>query len=434
MARSRRLLVPMVALGLFVLWSPQALAAPGKCDVPLVDPVCEVAKTVAGAAGGVVTAPARWAANSAVDAITSWVADTAQWIVGKVIGFIDSSTSPTLDAGWFAERYRFMVGLGALVLLPMLLMATIRAVVTQDISQLVRSFFVHLPIAILGTFAAVVVTQTLLTITDSLSAAVADGIAGDVSEIFGSFGTTLSGAAGVGVSQFPSFAIFFVALLLILGSFVVWLELLVRSAAVTISIFFLPMILAGLVWPATAHWTKRMIETLVALILSKFVIVAVISLATAALSDPGGGGFGTVMGGTALMMMAAFSPMALLKLLPIAEGAAIGQLEGLSRRPLEAMKPGSSTNQAVATMRSRIASTRSQGLAAPTPRTAAVAGGASGAAAVAAVSGVKSAAKAPGDRLKQQTDGRGTERGVGTRPTTSINKPTNTANKDGKSK
>ena len=94
------------------------------------------------------------------------------------------------------------------------------------------------------------------------------------------------------------------------------------------------------------RWTKRLIEILVALILSKFVIVAVISLATAALADPGGGGFGTVMGAAALMLMAAFSPFALLKLMPMVEGAAIDHLQSKGRAPIERFRPEGGVNQA----------------------------------------------------------------------------------------
>ena len=96
-----------------------------------------------------------------------------------------------------------------------------------------RSFFVYLPVAILGTFVAVHLTQALLGATDALSAAVADGIAGDVSEIFDSVGGTLSRSVGVTGSTSSFVRVFFGALLLIVGSFFVWLELLVRSAAVT---------------------------------------------------------------------------------------------------------------------------------------------------------------------------------------------------------
>ncbi|MDQ3876985.1 MAG: AAA family ATPase, partial [Actinomycetota bacterium] len=266
-----------------------------------------------------------------VGTITSWVSNGAQWLLSRVVSFLDQSTSPTLGASWFADRYHFMVGLAALVLLPLLLIATIRAIVNQDSGQLVRSYFVHLPVAILTTFVAVFFTRSFLSLTDAMSSTVAHGIAGNVSQIFDEVKRGLGGAATTGA---PSFAIFFGALFIIIGSFFVWLELLVRSAAVTVSVFFLPLVLTGLVWPATARWTRRLVETLVALILSKFVIVAVISLATAALADPGCGGFGAVMGGAALMLMAAFSPMALLKLMPIAEGAAIGHLEGTGRNRL----------------------------------------------------------------------------------------------------
>jgi type IV secretion system protein TrbL len=249
------------------------------------------------------------------------------------------------------------------VLVPMLLFAAIRAVIAQDLTQLLRSFFLYLPMAILGTFLAMSVTGALLSVTDALSASVANGIAGDTRSIFDAVGDTLSGSVGRVDPTIPSFAIFFGALLLIVGSFLVWLELLIRSAAVTVSVFFLPLMLAGLVWPATARWTRRLIETLVALILSKFVIVAVISLATAAMADPGGGGFGTVMGGAALMLMAALSPFALLKLMPAMEGAAMTHLDRMRPRPFDAARPGSVSNQALWIMRSKVNPTRQAAVA-----------------------------------------------------------------------
>jgi type IV secretion system protein TrbL len=353
--RNRVLALVCLVIGFQGVLQGSAEADPGKCQAGLLDPFCEAGKTVLGKAGEIVAAPVRAAAGGAVDMLTSWVADGAQWLLGKVVAFIDHSTTPDLGASWFTERYQFMVRLAALVLLPMLLIAAIRAVMNQDVSQLLRSFFLYLPIAILGTFVAVFLTQTLLAVTDAMSQAVARGVAGDVSQIFDSVGKGLGTAGGVAPAA-PSFAIFFGALVLILGSFFVWLELLVRSATVTVSVFFLPLMLASLVWPATSRWTRRLVETLVALILSKFVIVAVISLATAALADPGGGGFGSVMGAAALMLMAAFSPMALLKLMPLAEGAAMSHLEGVGRKPIQAMRPAGSVNQAASIMRSKLGS------------------------------------------------------------------------------
>lgn len=399
----------LFVVAIFSVASPiVAIAGPGKCEAPAVfDPLCEAGKTVAGQAGKIITAPIRSAAGSAVEMFTSWIADTAQWILGRVVRFIETSTSPTLDGQWFAERYRFMIGLAALILVPMLLLATIRAVVTQDIAQLLRSFFVYLPVAILGTFIAVYLTQALLAATDALGAAVADNIAGDVSDIFDSVNGTLSDSVGAVSPATPSFAIFLGALLLIVGSFFVWLELLIRSAAVTAAVFFLPLILAGLVWPVASRWTKRLIEILVALILSKFVIVAVISLATAALANPGGGGFGTVMGASALMLMAALSPFALLKLMPMVEGAAIDHLQGMGRRPLEAStRPTSSVNHAVSVMRAKTRSGPSTGMttAGRGAGPASIAAAGAGSLGAAALGAGRKVAKEPGRRADRQLD------------------------------
>jgi hypothetical protein len=404
-ARSRcRWLLPLfiAVLTLSLIPHSTALAESHGCDVLIIDPLCEAGKKAVGVAKDVVTAPMRFAAGSAVDMITSWVADAVQWILKRIVGLIDHSTSPKLDAGWFTERYRFMIGLASLIVAPMLLIATIRSVMNQDLSQLLRSFFVYLPVAILATFVAVHFAQSLLAITDALSAAVAQGVGGDISGLLDGIGETLSGGGALGPGV-PSFAIFLGALLIIFGALFVWLELLVRSAAVTVSVFFLPVVLAGLVWPATARWTRRLIELLVAVIFSKFVIVAVISLATAAFANPGRGGFSAVMAGAALMLMAAFSPFVLLKLMPGIEAAAISSLEGLSRRPLSIVQPGGSVNHAVSTMRAKLASGSQQGLAVAGPKAAAGAAagaggpaGGGGAAAPAALAAGGGAAPRPG--------------------------------------
>ena len=34
----------------------------------------------------------------------------------------------------------------------------------------------------------------------------------------------------------------------------VWLELVVRAAAIYVAVFFMPLALAGYVWPATRRW------------------------------------------------------------------------------------------------------------------------------------------------------------------------------------
>ncbi len=78
-----------------------------------------------------------------------------------------------------------------------------------------------------------------------------------------------------------------VGLFAVMAALALALELMVREAAVYVVVLMLPLAFAALVWPARRVWAVRLVELLVSLILSKFVIVAVLSLAGAALASGG---------------------------------------------------------------------------------------------------------------------------------------------------
>jgi hypothetical protein len=205
---------------------------------------------------------------------------------------------------------------------------------------------VNVPLAILLTAVAVKLVALGLAVTDSLSSAVSNGAGLDTGDFLSSVTADLSGATAAGQPTAPTFVVFVGGLAVVFGALMVWIELLIRSAAVYVAVLFLPLALASLAWPAIAHWTRRLVDTLVALILAKFVIVSVLSLAAGALaggtgstpsgSGPstagGGGGFGAVLAGAALLLLSAFAPWALFRLLPFVEAGAVGHLEGISHR------------------------------------------------------------------------------------------------------
>jgi hypothetical protein len=124
-----------------------------------------------------------------------------------------------------------------------------------------------------------------------------------------------------------------VGLFLVAGAFALWIELLMREAAVYVIVLMLPLAFAALVWPARRIWAIRAVELLAALILSKFAIVAVLSLGGAALSAGTGHGLTAAMVGVVLLIMGAFAPWALLRLLPLAElaSSAVGSLRSEMR-------------------------------------------------------------------------------------------------------
>jgi hypothetical protein len=101
-----------------------------------------------------------------------------------------------------------------------------------------------------------------------------------------------------------------------------------RDAAIYIALFFLPLTFVAMIWPATSRWARRLVELLVAVVFAKFVILSIITLATGAitstaLAEAGESNvFERMVAGSALLVLAAWSPFALLRLIPMMEVAA----------------------------------------------------------------------------------------------------------------
>ncbi|MGD0311718.1 MAG: hypothetical protein ABSC90_04575 [Acidimicrobiales bacterium] len=305
----------------------------------------QVCGLTSGVAGSAVSQVAGLGVDSVLNDLGSWVADGASWLLAQVGTVLGATTGVDLGASWFSVHYQTMAELAGVVIVPLLLLGIVQSVYRQDASRLVRSVLVNVPLAVLLTAVAVQLVQLGLSVTDSMSAAVAQSAGLDTGHFMASVTLGLTGATAAGQPPAPAFVLFLGALAVVVGAVLVWVELLIRSSAVYVAVLFLPLALASLAWPAISHWCRRLVDTLVALILGKFVIVSVLSLAVGALaggtgSTPGGaaptdgsgGGFGAVLGGAALLLLAGLAPWALFRLLPFVEAGAVGHLEALSHR------------------------------------------------------------------------------------------------------
>ena len=132
----------------------------------------------------------------------------------------------------------------------------------------------------------------------------------------------------------PFVLLFLIGLLTVAAAITLWLELLIREAAVYVVVLMLPLFFAALVWPARRVWAVRAVELLVALIISKFAIVAVLSLggcwasATATIVERRR----RCSPDLTLVMLAAFAPWALVRLLPLHELASGGRRASIEAR------------------------------------------------------------------------------------------------------
>jgi hypothetical protein len=271
----------------------------------------------------------------ALAAVGAWVVGGARFVLRETAGVLDQTTAPQLSSTWFSSTYWRVAAIAAVLTLPFLFAAAIQALVRSDIALLIRAALGYLPLAMLAVGIAAPLAMLLLAASDQLSAIVSS-TAGDQSGHFFSRASGLVGALTTfGRSPFLAF---FVGLLTVAGAVTLWFELLVRAAAVYVIVLMLPLAFAAFVWPARRVWAIRAVELLVALILSKFAIVAVLSLGGAALSHSAMHSLTGMLAGFVLLVLGAFAPWALLRLLPLAEIAsgAAGSLRHEARAALGA--------------------------------------------------------------------------------------------------
>lgn len=299
----------LVAVVLGALAPTQAAAVPNPlavaCDVPGISVVCDTVSDQASAAAGAV-------AEGVFGEIKDAVIDASVWAVVEVVKVVDVTTRVDLGSAYLTEHYRFMAGAGALFLLPFLLLVVAQGVIHGDGGLILRAVFGHLPAAVLLTVISIAVVQGLLAATDGLAQALLTRHA--------ELGTSIKDVVpdGLGATNVPILLAIVIGFILMAAAVAVWLELLVRSAAIQIAVMFLPLFLAGMVWPATARYARRLAEILGALIISKLVIAAILSLALRALAS---GDLTGVLSGTAMFLLAAFAPFIVLALIPIATEA-----------------------------------------------------------------------------------------------------------------
>lgn len=282
---------------------------------------------VAGLAGGLAGGVSNAAAEAVLGAVNASMSVAADWLLGHVIGLIDATTGPRLDAGWFRDEAGLMATVVASVLLPVLMGASIGPVLRQDARRLFRVWGVGLPVAVLAGVAGAQLAGLALGATDELCRVILDNQSQDL-------GVRFSAAMATGaMTDAPVFVQMMLSALTVAGCLLVWLEMMVRDAGVYVTVFFMPLVLVGYIWPATAGFARRGVEILASLILSKFVIVAALTLGLAALNSRGPD---AVVAAAGLMLLAGFAPFTLMRLAPVVEAAAIGHLEGMSRRPARA--------------------------------------------------------------------------------------------------
>lgn len=273
------------------------------------------------------------AIKSMLSVITSTVDAGAAEALRLTGSMLSSTTSPGLLSTWFSATYWRVAALSALLTVPFLFAAAVHSLVRSDLALLGRAAFGYLPLAAIGVTIAAPLATLLLSATDEMCTVVA-GAAGNADGA--ALGRAASGVVALSAMTGNPMLAFFIGLLALAATIGLWIELLIRAAAVDVIVLMLPLFFAAMVWPARRVWAIRAIETLIALILAKFAIVAVLTLGGAAFGGRSSSLSSTLVGAT-LIVLAVFSPWALLRVLPLHEVAAAAA-GGLSAAPQDALR------------------------------------------------------------------------------------------------
>jgi hypothetical protein len=264
-------------------------------------------------------------AGGVLDQLTSWVTDAAAWATGRIGDAIAATTTPELSAGWYRERFGSMAALGLGLATLVAMVALISAAIRRDPDALGAT--------VLGIFRAGVGTGLVLALV-ALALRVADGATGfvaseavgrDASRFWATAADTWKKGTDDGFLFESSAVTFLFALVQAVAAILVWIELLLRQAAIYVAVLFLPVALAASIWPALRDWESRLARAVAVLVLLKPVMVIVLSLAgsaaAAAVTGRAESGVGVALAAIVIFALAALSPWALMTMVaPTGEG------------------------------------------------------------------------------------------------------------------
>ncbi|MCF4123661.1 type IV secretion system protein [Antribacter sp. KLBMP9083] len=270
------------------------------CNDPITAAVCQQASD---------QAPSI--AEGVLEGLAEIMGNTAAWLITNLWTVLEATTMVDLTGDRFTSVHSLVFGIAVFLMLAFFLLQLITGMLRREPGALGRAVG-GLAKSVLGSFVVVTLTGTLLEITDQVClslVAAASTTMEDLGRDLAFVGTsTVLATAIPGVG--PLLALF-LAGMAIAAAFILWLSLLVRSALLLITIALAPLALAGSSWDATRGWVSRWAQFVVALIVSKLVIVVVFLLATSLITTPIAGDLAVwseKLTAVVLLAVAAFAP------------------------------------------------------------------------------------------------------------------------------
>jgi type IV secretion system protein TrbL len=335
---------------------------------------------------GCLSSAAKSVAGDAFSAIAHDFGKAADSTINWLWGQLSDATAVHLGGQGFNLDLAIVAAITGVVAIGLFVIQLAASVLRRDpggLGRAVKGLFV----AFLAGGAAVGVTNLALSAIDSLSAGVVQIAMGTTIDQMGH--KLLAADAILSVGN-PA-GMFLLAIVAIMATVIVWAALVVRKALIVVSAVFAPLAFAGSLADITVGWTRKWIEIMAALVVSKLVLVIIFIVGWGVLDA----GVGQATSGTTqaitqtatgllILTLAGFAPWMALKLVHFGEDQ-FHRLHVLAGTSTAGARTAASVPQKVAAWKATAASFGANGAA-----------GAAGAARGAATNGTQQHPSPPG--------------------------------------
>lgn len=269
---------------------------------------------------GCVSSVAQSTANDAFSSIAHDFGNAADSTINWLWGQLSDATAVHLGGAGFDLDLAIVAAITGVVAVGLFVIQIATSVLRRDPSGLGRAIK-GLFVAFLAGGAAVGITNLALAAVDALSAGVVQMAMGTTIDQMGH--KLLAGDAILQVGN-PA-GMFLLSIVAIIATVIVWVALLVRKALIVVSAVFAPLAFAGSLADITVGWTRKWIELMVALVVSKLILVLIFIIGWGIIDGAGQATSGTTQTitqtatGLLILALAGFAPWMALKLVHFSE-------------------------------------------------------------------------------------------------------------------
>lgn len=257
------------------------------------------------------------------EALTAWVLSSVQWLLGAVGQVLTTASESSTVVRSASQEFDTLLTVAPVLMMVGLLVATLQAVRHGDSSSLWRVYFGVAPACVLGVVLARPAATLVLEAVNQLSSSAAGTVVVHETTLTTAF-TALSASTSI-----PGFGLFLLALGVVIGGWLLWCELVLRTVILTLLLVLVPVVVPLSTFPPMRRLGWRLAETFTAVAASKFLIVVALSLG---LDELQGTSASEVITGAVTLALATCTPYLLLRMIPFVEQSALHNLEGLRQR------------------------------------------------------------------------------------------------------